>query len=159
MKMIMNVYASMRQYKNSEKFEKGARELYNKAFKENNHQVEYVSFLNILGDNYLKIGGVEGHAKAMDCYQEASWILAEICGDESIDFLLSLIDIGDVYLEQKEFDKAKSFYLLSMDKITTLYGSNSIFLHWVNAALVELYTANGGEFKSLYSSLDNLRLA
>lgn len=130
-----------------------------KAFNGSTASVEFISFLNILGDNYLKVGGTDGYEKAMECYQEASQLLAEICGDESMDFLLSLIDIGDVYLEQKEYDKAKSFYLLSLDRISSLYGQNSIFIHRVNAALVELYTATGGEFKSIHSSLDNLRLA
>lgn len=35
-----------------------------------------------------------------------------------MDFILSLVDIGDVYLEQKEFDKSKSFYLLALDRVT-----------------------------------------
>lgn len=72
MKMIMNVYASMWQYQNASKFEKGARELFLKAFNGDTEQVEYVSFLNILGDNYLKIGGTEGYQKALDFYTEAS---------------------------------------------------------------------------------------
>jgi len=36
------------------------------------NQVEYVSFLNILGDVYLKIGGVDSYNKSLKCYEEAS---------------------------------------------------------------------------------------
>jgi hypothetical protein len=128
MKMIMNVYSSMRMYKNSQKFEKGARDLFKKVFGDDINHVEYVQFLNIVGDNYLKIGGKEGYQTALDCYLDASSSLNQICGEESMDFILSLIDIGDVYLEQKEFEKAKSFYLLGKNRVVSIYGENSIFL-------------------------------
>jgi len=39
-----------------------------------------------------------------------------------MDFLLSLVDVGDVYLELKEYDKAKSFYFLTLEKLIALYG-------------------------------------
>jgi hypothetical protein len=49
----------------------------------------------------LKLGGEENYNKAMECYQEASAMLQEMCGDLGMDFYLSLVDIGDVYLELK----------------------------------------------------------
>lgn len=67
--------------------------------------------------------------------------MLDICGDTSIEFLFSLCDLGDVFLEQKENAKAKSFFLLVSDKIKEHYGKESIFLIRVNSALVELYTA------------------
>lgn len=124
------------------------------------NQVEYVSFLNILGDNKLKLGGKENYESALECYMDASQILREVCGEESMDFLLSLVDIGDVYLETKELEKAKSFYLLTLEKIISLFGPNCIFMQRINSALSELYTAMGTEeFKNETIALDNLRIA
>ena len=74
--------------------------------------------------------------------------MLDICGDISIDFLFSLCDLGDVFLEQKETAKAKSFYLLVAEKIKEHFGKDSIFLIRVNSALVELYTAEDAKDNS-----------
>ena len=62
-------------------------------------------------------------------------------GEKSIDYLFSLCDIGDVFLERKEYDKAKSFYLLTWDKIQEYFGKDTIYQVRINSAIVELYTA------------------
>jgi len=44
-------------------------------------------------------------------------VLLDSCGENSITYLYSLCDLGDVLLDQKEYDKALSFYMLVRQKI------------------------------------------
>jgi len=97
LKQITNIYSNMRLYSYSKKFEVEAKKLYLEASDQN--QIEYMSFLNILGDINLKIGTTESLQAALECYQESSTISNELMGDNSIDYLFSLCDIGDVFLE------------------------------------------------------------
>ena len=97
----------------------------------------------------------------MEIYSESSKILSDLTGPNSIDFLLSLLDIGDIHMEKKEFDKAKGFYDHVTTKIDEHYPNHQIFKHRINSALTELYAASGDEkrVKVYQLSMDNLKIA
>lgn len=69
-------------------------------------------------------------------------ILLESCGENSITYLYALCDIGDVLLDQKEYEKAMSFFLLVKQKIQDLFGVDSIFLLKVDECLESYYLEN-----------------
>lgn len=125
---MMNVYSNMRRYKNSKSYELEAVRIFKTFAGEETSMIEYTGLMNCIGDIYLKIGGKKDNLeRALEIYQESSEILLEICGENSIDYLYSLCDIGDCYLEMKEYDKAKSFYFLVQEKLSEIYGKDSIF--------------------------------
>ncbi len=160
-KMIMNVYANMRHFTKAERFEGEARKMYKLAWGDKPMQLEYVSFCNIVGDICIKKGTEEAIKRAMEIYSESSEILQAVGGDESVDFLLSLTDMGDCYMESKEYEKAQSFYTLSQDKLHKLLGAKTIFCHRINSALIELFAAKGEgpQDLPLQKSMENIELA
>jgi len=160
-KLIMNTYSNMREFNKAETFEKQADRLYRKALGDDIGIVEVVSFNNLVGDIAIKKGGLKALEKAAEVYSSSSKILHDIVGENGIDFILSLLDIGDIHLEKKEYEQALSFYTLASDKVTKTFGEDSIFHHRINSSLVELYASKGDKtFKKCFElSMKNIEFA
>ena len=105
----MSVYANKREFIKADKFETECRKQFKKVFGDEPNS-DLVNLNNVVGDNYIKRAGDKNLDKAFEVYQESSEILRELTNESSIDFLLSLLDIGDIHMERKEYDKAKGFY-------------------------------------------------
>lgn len=84
---------------------------------------------------------------AYEAYEEANNALEKSVGKKSIDFIYSMVDIGDTYLEKKQFDQAEAFFGYAIKTLNEYYGPKSVFKTRVNSCLVELYTIKGGQFR------------
>lgn len=84
-------------------------------------------------------------------------ILLESCGENSITYLYSLCDIGDVLLDQKEYEKALSFFMLVRQKIQDNFGKDSIFLLKVDECLENYYLENGKQGLASKTVITNMK--
>lgn len=126
--------------------------------KKNKH---YIKFLQASGHMFFKSQDSKDISKAYDFYDEANKLLEEIVGNKSIDYLLSFVDIGEVYLYQRDYEKADAFLTFCRDEIIKYYGERSIYLNRVNSALIEVHSEtkeNRGDITFKYS-MDNLDIA
>ena len=82
---------------------------------------------------------------AYENYEKSNKSLELVVGKTSIDFYLSMVDIGDVYLERKSYAEAEAFYQFCKSEIEQNYGKDSIFKHRINSALVEVYSSQKAE--------------
>ena len=81
-----------------------------------------------------------------------------VLGSQSIEYIYSTCDIGDVYIEKKQYKEAEAFYQFCKSQIEEIYGVSSIFKHRVNSSLVEIYLSLGLKDKSYEWSMENIDL-
>jgi hypothetical protein len=98
---------------------------------------------------------------ALSYYDKANGIIESMVGNKSISFLLSMVDIAEVYTQQKKYDKALGFLNFAKGQVATYYGEHSIFMNRVNSCLIEVYSEIGGQKSALaYKlSMENVDLA
>lgn len=118
-------------------------------------------YLSTAGDIYLKYGGKTNLTRAYELYDESNKTLEAIVGKAGIDFIYSMTDIGDVYLEQKSLEEAEAFYTHSKSEVEKYYGADSIFKARINSSLIEVYSAMGNQNreKGYLCAMENIDLA
>ena len=108
---IMQIYASKRDKIKSKRFQNEACKYLLEGLDQNKNHILFTKFLSNVGDIHVKYGGKANLDTAYKNYEEANKILDTIMGKESFDFIMSMTDIGDVYLERKSYNEAEAFYI------------------------------------------------
>jgi tetratricopeptide (TPR) repeat protein len=159
---IMIIYGVKKDRVKAQRFKEEA-EKFILAGTEGNKQSEYyLKFLSSVGDMHMKYGKSASDLEASySYYEKANRILENLVGNKSITFLLSMVDIAEVYTQQKKYNEAIAFLNFVKGQIITYYGEKSIFLNRVNSCLVEAYSEMGGQTSGMaYKlSMDNVDLA
>lgn len=157
----MEVHALKNDLKKGMTFRNAAEKYILAATKGEKNNKDYINFLKASGNMYFKSQDSKDISKAYDFYDEANKLLEEIVGKKSINFLLSLVDIGEVYLYQRDYKKADAFLSFCKTEVVKYYGSGSIYVNRVNSALIEVYTEtneNKGDI-TFKLSMENLQNA
>ena len=113
------------------------------------------------GNMFFKSQETKDIAKAYEFYDEANKLLDTVVGSKSVDFLHSMVDIGEVYLYQRNYEQALAFLNFVKNEIVKYYGESSIYKNRVNSALIEVHSetqVNKGDY-NFQLSLENLRNA
>ena len=158
MSMIMYMYAAKRDFPKAIRFQEEAEKYLMKSVEDNKNHLIIANFYQNTGDMYLRFEGKNYKDIAYEWYDKANKILEIIVGNKSIDYIYSMVDIGDVYLEKKLYTEAEAFYLFVKSNIEEFYGSDSIFKHRINSALVEVYSGLGDKEKGYDWSMENIDL-
>lgn len=156
---IMFLYAAKRDIQKATRFQEEAFKYILEGVKNNKDHLQVSIYYGNSGDMYLKFEGNKNKDIGYEHYEKANQILEKILGSKSIDFIYSTADIGDVYLERKQYKEAEAFYTYCKSQIEEFYGKNSIFKHRINSALVEVYSAIGeGKTKGYDCAMENVDL-
>lgn len=142
---IMNIYSSKREKQKAKRFQEEAEKYMLEGVDGNKEHILMCKCKSSSGDMFVKYGGTKNIDFAYKYYEEANKALENTVGKKSIDFLLSMVDIGDTYLERKSYQEAEAFYKFCKSQIEEYHGTDCIFKHRINSALVEVYSSMGGE--------------
>lgn len=158
---IMTIYGTKRDKLKARRFKDEAAKFILEGVDGNKNHMHLIKFLSAAGDMHVKWGSKKDLDDAYNLYSEANKALEVIVGKKSIDFLLSMVDIGDVHLERKSYEEAEAFYQFCKTQLEEYYGKDCIFKHRINSALVEVYSAVGGETraKAYECAMENVEIA
>lgn len=144
---IMSIYASKRDKVKAQRFKEDAVKFILEGVDNNKTHTYYIKYLTSVGDMHIKFNTEKDLDLAYAAYEEANNALEKSVGKKGIDFIYSMIDIGDTYLEKKQFDQAEAFFSYAINTLNECYGPKSVFKTRVNSCLVELNTLKGGQFR------------
>lgn len=158
---IMSIYGTKRDKLKARRFKDEAAKYILEGVDGNKNHMHFIKYLSTAGDMHVKWGSKKDLDDAYNLYSEANKALEVIVGKKSIDFILSMVDIGDVHLERKSYEEAEAFYQFCKSQLEENYGKDCIFKHRINSALVEVYSAAGGEnrAKAYECAMENVEIA
>ena len=148
MSQIMYIHAVKRDYSKAVTFKTEAEKYLLESVNHDKNHYIIAQFYQNVGDMHLRIDGAKDKDIAYEFYDKANKIFELVVGNISIDYIYSLIDVADVYLEKRQYEEAEAFYQFGKSKIEEIYGVNSIFKHRVNSSLIEIYSVKGMKDKS-----------
>ena len=144
---IMNVFSMKRDKIKAHRFREEAEKHFLEGLAGDRTNKYFIRYLASVGDMYLRFGSKSELDEAYKLYDEANKTLELTKGKDDSEFLLSMVDIGNVYLEKKSYTEAEAFYTFSNSEFERLHGNNWIFKHRANSALVDVYSSSGAEHK------------
>jgi tetratricopeptide (TPR) repeat protein len=121
---IMNVFSMKRDKVKAHRFREEAEKHFLEGLAGDRTNKYFIRYLASVGDMYLRFGSKSELDEAYNLYDEANKTLELTKGKDDSEFLLSMVDIGNVYLEKKSYTEAEAFYTFSNSEFERLHGNN-----------------------------------